>query len=100
MLLICHCDIPLFQIESTKETVTGTVVAVKDYGMTKVARTLDSPVGRYAMEKVNEALTVSEDYVEKYLPPSEEELDEKAKGTYSDNLISICFSGNIYICIL
>ncbi|KAL4227970.1 Perilipin-2 [Mactra antiquata] len=67
------------KIDATKETVTGTVVAVKDYGVTQVSRTLESPVGRFAMEKVNEALTVSEDYVEKYLPPCEEELQEQEK---------------------
>jgi hypothetical protein len=48
--------------------------------MTTVSRTLESPLGKFAMEKVNEALTVSEEYVEKYLPPSEEELAEAEKG--------------------
>lgn len=55
-------------VEATKET-------VKDYSLTTVNRTLESPVGRYAMDKLNEALTVSEVYVEKYLPPGEEEKE-------------------------
>lgn len=48
--------------------------------MTALNRTLESPLGKFAMEKVHEALTVSEDYVEKYLPPTEEELEEELKG--------------------
>lgn len=45
--------------------------------MMQVNRTLDTPLGKFALEKMNEALTVSEEYVEKYLPPSDEELSEK-----------------------
>lgn len=45
--------------------------------MMQVNRTLETPVAKFALEKVNEALTVSEEYVEKYLPPSDEELSEK-----------------------
>lgn len=50
--------------------------------MTTVSRTLESPLGKFAMEKVNEALTVSEEYIEKYLPPSEEEIAEAEKGDF------------------
>ncbi|XP_060595048.1 perilipin-2-like [Ruditapes philippinarum] len=63
----------------TYEATKGKVEAVKDYSMTTVSRTLESPLGKFAMEKVNEALTVSEEYVEKYLPPSEEEMTEAEK---------------------
>ena len=45
--------------------------------MTKVNRTLETPLGKFALEKMNEALTVSEEYVEKYLPPSDEEMNNK-----------------------
>lgn len=61
----------------------GRVVAVKDYGMTTVNRSLETPLGKYAMEKVNDALTLSEEYVEKYLPPTEEELKGNMKGFYT-----------------
>lgn len=62
-------------IDATK----GKVDAVKDYSMTALNRTLESPIGKFAMEKVHEALTVSEEYVEKYLPPTEEELEDEMK---------------------
>ena len=42
-----------------------------------LTRTLDTPLAKYAMEKVNEALTVSEDYVEKYLPAGDDEAQDK-----------------------
>ncbi|XP_045156473.2 perilipin-2-like [Mercenaria mercenaria] len=65
--------------QETYDATKGKVEAVKDYGVTTISRTLESPLGKFAMEKVNEALTVSEDYVEKYLPPTEEELAEEKK---------------------
>ena len=67
LLLYIHGVVCYFwQIEATKE-----------YGMTKVNRTLETPLGKFALEKMNEALTVSEEYVEKYLPPSDEEMNNK-----------------------
>lgn len=63
----------VFQILATKERVES----VKEFGMTKVNSTLETPLAKFALEKINEALTVSEEYVEKYLPPSDEELTEK-----------------------
>ncbi|XP_052797266.1 perilipin-2-like isoform X1 [Mya arenaria] len=60
-------------VEATK----GRVEAVKDYGMTTAARTLETPLGQYAMDKVNDALTLSEDYIEKYLPAGDDENADK-----------------------
>lgn len=56
--------------------------------MTTVNRSLETPLGKYAMEKVNDALTLSEDYLEKYLPPTEEELKDNIKGFYTIDQIS------------
>ena len=53
----------------------GRVEAVKDYGLNQVSRSLETPVAKFAFEKVNEALTLSEEYIEKYLPESEGEAD-------------------------
>lgn len=53
--------------------------AVKEYGVTTVCRTLETPMGQYAMEKVNEALTLSEDYIEQYLPPADDEQQENGE---------------------
>ena len=52
-----------------------TVASVKEIGMVTINRTLETSYGQYVVDKVSDALTVSEDYVEKYLPPCEEEED-------------------------
>ncbi|KAH3801102.1 hypothetical protein DPMN_154747 [Dreissena polymorpha] len=63
--------------QETIEATKGRVGAVKEYGVMTLTRTLDTPLAKYAMEKVNEALTVSEDYVEKYLPAGDDEAQDK-----------------------
>ena len=47
--------------------------------MTTVNKSLETPMGKFAIDKINEALTVSEVYVEKYLPPGEDEQDDDEK---------------------
>ena len=60
--------------------VDGTVQRVKDMGQ----KSLDTPYGKFVLEKVDEALALSEVYVEKYLPeieiegePGEEEIQKQ-----------------------
>lgn len=55
--------------QETVDATKGRVEAVKEYGWMTVNKSMETPVGRFAMEKMNEALTLSEEYIEKYLPP-------------------------------
>ncbi|XP_033742966.1 perilipin-2-like isoform X2 [Pecten maximus] len=49
---------------------------VKDYGLMQVSKAMDTPYGHYVVDKVNTALTLSEEYLDKYLPEEDEEKDE------------------------
>ena len=50
--------------------------AVTEYGYNQVTKTMDSPYGQFVTNQVNSALTVSEQYVDKYLPESDSEDEE------------------------
>lgn len=63
-------------VNRSKERVEGTVKMVKDMGQ----KSLDTPYGKFVLEKVDEALALSETYVEKYLPETEEEGEIKENG--------------------
>lgn len=63
-------------VNRNKERVEGTVQMVKDLGQ----KSIDSPYGKFVLEKVDEALALSESYVEKYLPESEELEDYEENG--------------------
>ena len=52
-----------------------TVQRVKDLGQ----KSLDSDYGKFVLEKVDEALALSEAYVEKYLPELEIEGEKEVK---------------------
>ena len=43
-------------------------------------KSLDTQYGKFVMEKVDEALALSEAYVEKYLPETEEDREIKENG--------------------
>ena len=55
-----------------------TVQTVKDMSMNVYSRTLETSYGQYVAGKVNDALTLSEGYINKYLPA--EEVEEKENG--------------------
>lgn len=55
-----------------------TVQTVKDMSMNVYSRTLETSYGQYVACKVNDALTLSEGYINKYLPA--EEVEEKENG--------------------
>lgn len=63
-------------VNKSKETVEGTVQMVKGLGQ----KSLDTQYGKFVMEKVDEALALSEAYVEKYLPETEEDREIKDNG--------------------
>jgi hypothetical protein len=60
----------------------NTVKTVTDIGMTVVSKSMETTYGQYVADKMNDALTVSEDYINKYLPPAEEEEEEKENGLF------------------
>ncbi|KAK3601189.1 hypothetical protein CHS0354_004389 [Potamilus streckersoni] len=69
---------------------TNTVTTIKDFGVAQVSRSMETPCGKFVMEKVNHALDFSEQCVEKYLPDSEEdgedeEEDDNQKERSSEN---------------
>ncbi|XP_069137293.1 perilipin-2-like isoform X2 [Argopecten irradians] len=59
-----------------KQIGKDTVSTVKDYGLMQVSKAMDTSYGHYVTDKVNTALTLSEEYLDKYLPEDEEEKDE------------------------
>lgn len=68
------------QVERVKQmgqnavsSVQSAASSVKELSLSTVNRTLETPYGQFVVDKVSDALTLSEDYVEKYLPPCEEE---------------------------
>ncbi|KAJ8310928.1 hypothetical protein KUTeg_011520 [Tegillarca granosa] len=69
-------------VNQVKQLGTNTINTVKDLGMATVNKTLETSYGQYVVEKMDDVLTMSEDYLDKYLPDSEEE----AEGTEMDNL--------------
>lgn len=54
---------------------TNTVKSVKDMGMTVVSKSMETTYGQIVAGKMNDALTLSEDYINKYLPAEEEEKE-------------------------
>ncbi|KAJ8304834.1 hypothetical protein KUTeg_018417 [Tegillarca granosa] len=70
------------KVNQVKQLGTNTINTVKDLGMATVNKTLETSYGQYVVEKMDDVLTMSEDYLDKYLPDSEEE----AEGTEMDNL--------------
>ncbi|XP_061172993.1 perilipin-2-like isoform X2 [Saccostrea echinata] len=64
------------QVDKVMQFGQSTVQSVKDMGMTVVSKSMETTYGQFVAEKMNDALTVSEDYINKYLPPEEEEEKE------------------------
>lgn len=58
---------------------TNTVKSVKDIGMTVVSKSMETTYGQFVAGKMNNALTLSEDYINKYLPAEEDEEKENGR---------------------
>lgn len=48
-------------------------------GMTVVSKSMETTYGQIVAGKMNDALTLSEDYINKYLPAEEEEEKENGR---------------------
>lgn len=70
------------QVEKVKQVGS----AVKDYGCNQVVKTMETPYGQFVSNQVNNALAVSEQYVDKYLPESDSE-DEEGSCIYNYTLL-------------
>lgn len=66
------------QMDKVVQMGQTTVQTVKDMSMNVYSRTLETSYGQYVAGKVNDALTLSEGYINKYLPA--EEVEEKENG--------------------
>lgn len=66
-------------MEKVVQMGTNTVKSVKDMGMTVVSKSMETTYGQIVAGKMNDALTLSEDYINKYLPAEEEEEKETGR---------------------
>ncbi|XP_060068878.1 perilipin-2-like isoform X2 [Ylistrum balloti] len=64
------------KVGDVKQMGVDTVSNVKDYGLMQVSKAMDTSYGCFVADKVNTALTLSEEYLEKYLPEDDDEKDE------------------------
>ncbi|XP_048732411.2 perilipin-2-like isoform X2 [Ostrea edulis] len=64
------------QVDRVVQIGQNTVRTVKDISMTVVSKSMETTYGQYVADKMNDALTISEDYINKYLPEGEEEEKE------------------------
>lgn len=64
------------QVDKVVQMGTNTVKSVKDIGMTVVSKSMETTYGQFVAGKMNNALTLSEDYINKYLPAEEDEEKE------------------------
>ncbi|XP_021345918.1 perilipin-2-like isoform X1 [Mizuhopecten yessoensis] len=64
------------KVGDMKQIGKDTVSNVKDYSLMQVSKAMDTPYGHFVADKVNTALTLSEEYLDKYLPEEDDENDE------------------------
>lgn len=57
--------------------------------MATVNKTLETSYGQFVVEKVDDVLTLSEDYIDKYLPDSEEEAEGTGKSSVQSNYLQL-----------
>lgn len=62
----------LYQVVKVKQIGS----AVTEYGYNQVVKTMETPYGQFVSGHMNNALALSEQYVDKYLPESESESEE------------------------
>lgn len=62
----------LYQVVKVKQIGS----AVTEYGYNQVVKTMETPYGQFVSGQMNNALALSEQYVDKYLPEAESESEE------------------------
>lgn len=67
-------------------------------GMTVVSKSMETTYGQFVAGKMNDALTLSEDYINKYLPAEEDEDKENGRSwgcklsyIYTMNFGKLCY---------
>ncbi|KAL5005357.1 hypothetical protein ScPMuIL_018813 [Solemya velum] len=88
------------KVDQVKKIGTDTVVGIKDFSVTQMKKGMDTSYGKMVVGKLEDVLTMSEGYVDVYLPPSEGEdlLKEKEgkeeKGEKKDPLTRVTTLSN------